>query len=241
MRLVVLGSSSAGNGYLLIDDQGNSLILEAGVRLKEVKKALDYDIQGLFGCLVSHRHGDHIKYAKQYIDAGIDIYTHAENLIEGHRFKEISSKKQFQVGPWKIKPFDLIHDVPTFGFLLDHKESGKTVFITDTHYCKYKFKELNNVIIEANYCEEIMTQRFLDGSLNAMVRARTMKSHMSLQTTLEFLKANDLSQVNNIILVHLSSGNSDEKHFRKKTIEATGTNVNIATPGAEFELNKNPF
>ncbi|HCB45364.1 MAG TPA: MBL fold hydrolase, partial [Algoriphagus sp.] len=60
MKLIVLGSSSAGNCYILQDNQGNSLILEAGVRIKEIKKALDFDISGIQGCLISHRHGDHI-------------------------------------------------------------------------------------------------------------------------------------------------------------------------------------
>lgn len=241
MKLIVLGSSSAGNGYLLQDSEGNCLILEAGVRLKEVKKALDFDLSGVQGCLISHRHGDHIKFAKDYMKAGIDVYTDSSNELEGHRFTKMESAKQINLGPWKIKPFDVIHDVPTFGFLLDHPESGKVCFITDTHYVKYNFQGLNNIIIEANYCEDIMTKRFLDGSLNAVVRARTMKSHMSLQTTLDFLKANDLSEVNNIILIHLSSGNADPEVFLNRTLEATGKNVAIASPGTEFNLSKTPF
>jgi phosphoribosyl 1,2-cyclic phosphodiesterase len=241
MILIVLGSSSAGNGYLLQDSEGNCLILEAGVRLKEVKKALDFDLSGVQGCLISHRHGDHIKYASDYMKAGIDVYTDATNGLEGHRFIQMESGKQLTIGPWKIKPFSVIHDVPTFGFLLDHPESGKTCFITDTHYCPYIFKGLNNIIIEANFCEEIMTKRFLEGSLNAVVRARTMKSHMSLQTTLDFLKANDLSEVNNIILIHLSSGNADPESFLQRTLAATGKTVAIASPGTEIQLNKTPF
>lgn len=241
MKLTVLGSSSSGNGYILEDSEGNALLLEAGVRLKEVKKALDFNIRGIVGCLITHMHGDHIGHVNQYLDAGIDIYTHIENKVTGHRFRQLESKKEVSIGPWKIKPFDVIHDVPTFGFLIDHPESGKVCFITDTAYCKYTFPGLNNIIIEANYCEEIMMKRFLEGSLNGVVRARTMKSHMSLQSTLEFLGANDLSQVNQVILIHLSGGNSDPEQFHQKTSEATGKTVHIAKPGAEFQLTKTPF
>lgn len=241
MRLVVLGSSSSGNGYLLTDSQNNTLILEAGVRMKDVKKALDFDLQGVHGCLISHRHGDHIKYANDYMAAGIDIYTGDDNNLKGHRFIPIKEKEQRTIGPFKVKSFPVVHDVQTFGYLIDHEEMGKTCFITDTAYCAYTFSGLNNIIIEANYCEDIMMQRFIDGSLNGMVRNRTMKSHLSFQNTLEFLKANDLKEVNNIVLVHLSSGNADPEKFRTKTQDFTGKKVFIAQPGREFQLTKTPF
>lgn len=241
MRLIVLGSGSTGNGYILQDSEGNSLILECGVRLKEVKNALDFNIRGIQGCLVSHRHGDHIKFAKQYMEAGIDIYTGDDNDLSGHRYIAIKELEQKQIGPFKIKSFPLVHDVQTFGFLIEHEESGRVCFITDTMYCKYTFPNLNNIIIEANYCEDIMTRRFLDGSLNGVVRNRTMKSHMSFQNTLEFLGANDLTEVNKIILIHLSSGNADEVEFQDKARDFTGKAIDVARPGREFQLTKTPI
>lgn len=46
-------------------------------------------------------------------------------------------------------------------------------------------------------------------------------SHIGLDTTIEFLKANDLSKTEAILLMHLSDGNSNEKQFvdiiRKQT------------------------
>lgn len=241
MKLLVLGSSSAGNCYILEDSQGNSLILEAGVKMLDIKKALDFNIRGIQGCLISHRHLDHLKYAKNLMDAGIDIYTGDDNDLEGHRYIPIKEKEQRQIGPFKVKSFPLVHDVQTFGYLIEHEECGRTCFVTDTSYCRYTFSGLNNVIIEANYCEDIMMKRFLDGSLNAVVRARTMRSHMSFQDTLDFLNANDLRQVNNIILIHLSSGNADPESFQKRAKEATGKTVLIAKSGAVFNFNKTPF
>jgi phosphoribosyl 1,2-cyclic phosphodiesterase len=241
MLLTVLGSNSSGNGYLLQDSQGNALILEAGIKLKEIKKILDYNLKVVKGCLITHRHGDHLKYAMEFMDAGIDVYTGDDNNLSGHRFIPIKEKQTVQIGPWKVKSFPLIHDVQTFGYLIDHEESGKVCFITDTMHCPYTFSGLNNVIIEANYCQDIMMRRFLDGSLNAMVRDRTMRSHMSFQSTLEFLSANDLTKVNNIVLIHLSKGNADPELFRTKTIAHTGKTVHIAQKGTEIELTKTPI
>ena len=69
MELRVLGSSSSGNCYIL--DNGNeALIIEAGIRFIDVKKALDFNIRKVVGCLITHQHNDHAKYAKAMVDCG---------------------------------------------------------------------------------------------------------------------------------------------------------------------------
>ena len=54
MVLNVLGSGSSGNGYILTNDSGDSLIIELGVKWDEYLRALNYDISKVAGCLVSH-------------------------------------------------------------------------------------------------------------------------------------------------------------------------------------------
>lgn len=55
-RLKVINSSSAGNGYIL--KCGNdALILEAGVKINDLLNALNYDVVGVQGVIVSHSHG----------------------------------------------------------------------------------------------------------------------------------------------------------------------------------------
>ena len=51
MRLKGLGSSSAGNCYLLISDSGETLILDCGIPIKEIKKGLDWNVKGIAGVL----------------------------------------------------------------------------------------------------------------------------------------------------------------------------------------------
>lgn len=241
MELIVLGSSSAGNGYILRDSNQNCLILEAGVRFQEVKKALGFNTRGILAALVTHRHGDHIKHVQSYLEAGIDIYTGKANGVSGHRFKEIEPLKERQIGAFRVIPFEVFHDVETFGFLIQHPESGNLCFLTDTAFCKYTFPGLNNIIIEANYSREILLRRFEAGELNAVVRDRVFKSHLSFENMLEFLAANDLQEVNKIVLIHLSSGNADPEQFEQKTREFTGKSIEIARPGRVIPLNKTPF
>lgn len=56
MKLKCLGSSSAGNCYLLTSDSGETLILDGGIPIKEIKKGLDWHIRGIRGMIISHAH-----------------------------------------------------------------------------------------------------------------------------------------------------------------------------------------
>jgi phosphoribosyl 1,2-cyclic phosphodiesterase len=55
MELIVIGTGSKGNCYLL-KSSNECLIIEAGCKLIEVKKALNFNIQNIQGMLVSHEH-----------------------------------------------------------------------------------------------------------------------------------------------------------------------------------------
>ena len=56
MTLKCLGSSSAGNCYLLTSNNGETLILDCGIPIKEIKKGLDWNIRGIKGMIISHAH-----------------------------------------------------------------------------------------------------------------------------------------------------------------------------------------
>ena len=55
-RLIVVGSSSLGNSYAL--DAGNEiLLLEAGCKMAEVKKNINFRMSDVVGVVLSHAHG----------------------------------------------------------------------------------------------------------------------------------------------------------------------------------------
>lgn len=56
MKLTCLGSSSAGNCYLLQADNKETLILDCGIPIKAIKKGLDWNIRGIKGVVISHTH-----------------------------------------------------------------------------------------------------------------------------------------------------------------------------------------
>lgn len=246
MKLRVLGSGSAGNCYLF-EGSSQTLIVECGVRFREVQKAIGFDYTRVAGCLITHEDGDHCKYADDVMESGINVHcstgTAKEIGILGHhRHVPVVSKQLYQIGEYKVLPFTVNHDAAEpMGFLIQHPECGTTLFVTDSYYSGYRFKGLNNILVEANFCQHIIDERTESGKIHPVLRSRIMQSHMSIQTCLDMLRANDLSQVNNIVLVHLSDSNSNASGFKKQTENVTGKTVHIADRGLIINIDKTPF
>ena len=58
-----------------------------------------------------------------------------------------------------------------------------------------------------------MEDNIIKGIEHPSKRERLLTSHMELETTKAFLKAQDLSKVENVVLIHLSERNSDAETF----------------------------
>jgi phosphoribosyl 1,2-cyclic phosphodiesterase len=249
MRLQVINSNSAGNAYILESSTGEALLIECGVRFDSIKKALGFILSKVSGCILTHEHGDHAKSITDVMKAGIKVYaskgTHeACNTTYHHRAGILASGKEQRIGNFTVMPFDVLHDVKEpLGFLIYHLECGTVLFMTDTKYCEYNFSDirLNNIIIEANYCQTIIDRRVAEGVNPKFLRDRVLQSHMSLATCKQTLATYDLSAVNNIVLIHLSDGNSHEARFKKEVQEQTGKVVHVATPGLNIQFNRIPF
>lgn len=233
IRIQPLGSSSAGNAYL-IDDGTTRLLLEAGLRYKDIQRGIEFQMSSIAGCLITHEHGDHCKSVKDVLKAGIDVYAsygtwNALRLDGHHRARPVKSQEPFTVGTWTVLPFDVQHDVSEpMGYLLANKDGEKLVFLTDTYYCRYRFDGLTHIMVECNFSQAILDENIASGRVPAVMRKRLMRSHFSLEHMLEFLQANELKEVQEIWLLHLSDTNSDEALFKRRVQEVTGKQVYVA-------------
>lgn len=227
-----LGSSSAGNAYRITDGH-TPLLLEAGFPFKQLQRALNFRLQDIAGCLITHEHLDHSKAAPDLMRAGINIYcsqgTADARQLAGHRLKIIKSLQPITIGTWSILPFDIQHDVEEpLGFLMANTAGDKLVFLTDTYYCRHLFKDLTHIMVECNYSLDIVNQRVAAGHLHPGQKKRLLRSHFGLEHVKDFLKANDMSRVEEIWLLHLSDGNSDAERFKREIQETTGKLVRVA-------------
>ena len=233
MKLIVLGSDSKGNGYILTNGT-ETLIIECGISLAKVKKALDFNVSSIVGVLVSHRHGDHAKYLSEYLRLGAKVFA-GEDVILQNNVKNAAIIQpplcKTKIGGFTIVAFNVFHDVPTYGFHIHHQDSGNILFLTDTYMCEYTFPALSHILVEANYAEDILTDNVAFGRVDKYTKERVWRSHMELETTKGVIKSNDLSMVRNIVLIHLSEKNSNEKRFIDEMQAISGRPVSAAKKG----------
>jgi len=138
-------------------------------------------------------------------------------------------------------PFEVHHDVPCFGYLIDHPATGRILFLIDTYLCEYTFPDLSHIIIETNYVDDILEENILKGIEHPSKRERLLTSHMELETTKAVLMAQGITEVQNIIITHLSDRNSDEDRFVDEIKALTGKPVYAAKAGMTMCLTTKPY
>ena len=148
MKLKVINSGSSGNGYSLISEAGEILLLECGVKGIEMKRAIDFQVGNVVGCLSSHVHSDHIGRIKDYLNSGIKVYTSDEVTsdiltVTGERTVPLPRMQKKKLGSFTVIPFSVPHNgTECDGWLITHEKLGRLLFITDAEYCPYDFSEM---------------------------------------------------------------------------------------------------
>jgi len=224
-------SSSKGNLFT-IDDGTTKLGIECGLAWPKIRQLLNFKTTDLQGILLSHSHFDHSKGIAEALKAGIDVWTSQETIkalgITGCYVHPIEPLKEFTIGSWNVLGFDTLHDAPgSLGFLLTNSAGEKFLFAIDTPYLKYKFHDLCGIAIGCNYDADLLNESIAEGTVDRGERHRLIHAHASLQTVKEMLTANDLSKVQGIWLLHLSSRNADAARFKKEIQELTGQVVHL--------------
>jgi len=146
------------------------------------------------------------------------------SLRDAHNLNIFDFNKQFKIGDFTILPFELEHDVPNAGFLIQAGKE-KLVYITDTYFCRYRFPGLTRIMLEVNYADAILDINIGTGVVHASMGERLKYSHFSLRNAKNFLMANDLSKCREIFLIHLSKRNADPKFFKSEIEKLTGIPV----------------
>ena len=156
------------------------------------------------------------------------------------------SCKSMNMGEFTVKPFDLTtidgnwthtnangEPCPIYGFLITHKEMGRMLYITDTELIKWRFKDINHILLGVNYDKELVD------SENHSKNNHIFRGHLEIGTACDFVKANYSDSLQNVIMCHLSDSNSDVDSFISKMKKVVpGTNVCVAERGLEVELRK---
>ena len=224
MLLKVGYTGSSGNAYY-IDHDGEILLLDAGVGIKEIKQMIDFRVGDISGCVVTHRHADHVKSAEKLSTMGIRVYKPYE--LETKKLKTM-------IGGFRVTSFDVPHDgVECRAFIIE--VGGKTIlYATDFEYIPYKLKSLNlNVmLIECNYQDDL---------LNAENdhRDHVYRGHASMHTVADFVAENATDALTDIVLCHASESGALDKQNAVNVIQNIApetTRVHMAEKGLTIEF-----
>lgn len=175
---------------------------------------------------------------------GIKVYTSDEvhtdiETIQGERTVQLERMKRHKLGEFTVIPFLVPHNgTECDGFIIEHEEIGKLLFITDAEYCPYDFSKygINHAMIECNYSEDYI-------GTDIENRSHVLLGHMELQTCKRLIESINTVNIRSIGLLHLSSQNSDSELFRREIRDITESDVDvwIAEKGYETEIGLNPF
>ncbi len=228
MHVTTLATGSTGNCYK-IECQGSALLIECGIPYKQIQKELAFDLSDIQACLISHEHLDHAKSVSEILDRGIDVYmsTGTQDVLDinHHRLKNIDSKETKTIGDFLVMAFEVKHDaMDPLGFYIKHIKTKETLlFITDSYYSPYVFNNVDIMMLECNYINELMQNHLQE--LSPKLKRRVRLSHMELETLKDFLRKCNLTKTKKIYLIHLSDNNSDENRMKKEIQILTGKEV----------------
>lgn len=236
----VLSSSSSGNCYL-ISCNNEVLIIELGINWQSLLKGLCYDLSNVCGCLVSHKHSDHLRNntLKKAITNGLDVFSCQEVCDIHSDITPIKIGTKMRIGSnFIVQPVALQHDCECYGYLIICNDGVRIFFATDTQSIPYRFKNVHCYLVEANSSDDII----IDNAMNNQFTHSAYKNHLSIDKTIEFLEQSFDSSLQQIILIHLSVTNSNENEFIMKVRNKLGfQKVACANNGDIYDIAINEF
>lgn len=198
------------------------------------------------GCIGSHVHHDHINLSttKEMLRRGVPVFV-GEKVYDGllkdgsiNGVKPLPMAQKTFIGGFTVQPFEVAHNVPNYGFLIETPTKERIVFVTDAIRCNYKFRNINCIMVECNHDADTI----LDNLVENDVSMSHPENHMGLEDCIAFCKANTSIATKQIILIHLSSMNINEEYALKSVREAIpNVNVDVAHSHDLFKIESNIF
>ena len=208
MEFTSLASSSAGNAYIVSDGSTN-IMLECGLRYRELERRVDHRLSDIAACLITHEHTDHSHAHNELTSRGFPVYasTGTAAALNNPLIRRIRAKEPVQIGTFKVLPFGVFHDAAEpLGFLIRGGDGEQLLFATDTASIPCAADGLHLLAVECNH------DRKLIAGLQPWQK-RAALSHMSIDALCEYIDRLDRTRLRRIYLLHLSDRHSDEAAF----------------------------
>jgi Cft2 family RNA processing exonuclease len=225
MKINVIATGSAGNLYELVDKDGNSMLIEAGVpRATYVKHRIGKTPPEM--CIISHSHSDHAQYKGEF-QAVTPTYLAKVRNVSEH---------------WKAFGIGLNHgDARTATFLIKSLVEKKFLyFATDIQFdeeceqvCEVlrDFGKIENFLIECNYNDYLFHLATDEQRLGC-------SRHLSDNDVVNFIRKTGAKNPK-IITIHgsnrLSADTYTKKYLSSKLITST-VDVAVGAKGGQRNI-----
>lgn len=225
LRFISFGSGSSGNcAYIGTSSAG--VLVDAGIEGKYVTEQLLHngiDSDAVKGIILTHDHGDHVKYAYSLLrfHRHMKLYCTPKTLNGMLRRHSISRRIKdyhvpiykefpFEIGDMTITPFEVSHDgTDNVGYSVEGA-GVRMVVVTDTGFvterADFYMRGADALMIEANYDAEMLRR----GSYPEHLKARIMSEigHLDNADTAAYLARIASPALQHVFLCHLSHDNN---------------------------------
>lgn len=223
MRILFSKTGSDGNCSVIESGDGHLLIIDAGIKYRNVDKAIGYRLHKADALLITHEHSDHtsslsgfFNIKRIYMPSELEehnVYWSKDERTRG--IYTLNMRSTFQFPGFVFMATKIPHTnhdgskCECYGFLIGDKYTKeKMLWATDTQYIEYNFPPLEYYCIECNYFESDFNADDIE-YIEKSVEMRRMQSHMSFETAVKFMKNQDLSKCKEVHLLHMSSSLSN--------------------------------
>ncbi len=224
----VIATGSTGN-CVTLTHRGKIFLLDAGISWAKIARGIQSRFASIDGVFVSHEHMDHAKEAKRFLAAGTPVICSkgtAGKLGLGKSFF-LRTGYYGRCGDWEYIQVDMHHDAeqPTGIFL--NVGNHKVFYATDTYKITCLPAGVTVLVVECNYDMKALKQSIDDGVTEEFRARRVLRSHLSLESLLLWLRMLDKSNLQEIYIVHGSSDNSEKEKIFRAVAGETGIKTKI--------------
>ncbi len=219
MKFASLGSGSKGNATIISSGKTH-LMLDCGFGIKEVTRRLGQtglDPSKITALLLTHEHSDHVKgagpFTRRYKTPIWATFgtLHSAKLGEIPAIHYINSNAgSFRIGDIKVTPYTIPHDAREpcqYIFQAKHK---KLAILTDvgfiTPHIIQQLQQLDALLLEFNHDTQMLKQSIYPRMLKERIGGNM--GHLNNIQAVELLNQISLSQLQTLVLGHLSEKNN---------------------------------
>jgi len=230
LQFASLGSGSRGNATI-IRYGATTLLVDCGFSLKETEHRLTrigLQAEQIDGIFVTHEHGDHIRgvgaFARRHktpvwMTHGTERAAAMGNIPNGF---ELTIGETVQIGDIGVLPYSVPHDAAEPCQFLFSNGRQKLGLLTDTgmitpHIIQV-LSGIDAILLECNHDIDML----FDGEYPPYLKQRVASDygHLNNQQAAELLVKMDTSNLEKIVVLHISDKNNDPILAKQALAEA---------------------